>query len=149
MIFGYLGGSPEEYRSSNIQDTHPGHDHSLQPERSSIVSSEHRFEAIVSFRLIWWNQGSSSRKELSIWRPVVPQGMVFFGDIAVQGYEPPNTAIVLHDSGDLFKAPTDFQLVGQIKKQRGIENISFWFPQAPPDFVSLGCIACKGTPERE
>ncbi|XP_043715720.1 uncharacterized protein LOC122664096 isoform X2 [Telopea speciosissima] len=148
MIFGYISESPKENRSSNIQDTRLGHDHSLQPERPSIVSSERRFEAVASFRLIWWNQGSSSGKKLSIWRPVVPQGMVFFGDIAVQGYEPPNTTIVLHDAGDLFKAPIDFQLVGQIKKQRGIENISFWFPQAPPGYISLGCIACKGMLEK-
>lgn len=65
-------------------------------------------------------------------------------------FEPPNTCIVLHDTGDdqHFKAPLDFQVVGQIKKQRGMENISFWMPQAPPGFVSLGCIACKGTPKQ-
>lgn len=34
-----------------------------------------------------------------------------------------------------------------MKKQRGIESISFWLPQAPPGFVSLGCIASKGTPK--
>ncbi len=64
-------------------------------------------------------------------------------------YEPPNTCIVLHDSGEeeLFKAPLGFQHVGQIKKQKGMETISFWLPQPPPGFVSLGCIACKGTPK--
>ena len=62
-------------------------------------------------------------------------------------YEPPNTCIALRDTGDedLFKVPLDFQLVGHIKKQRGIESISFWLPVAPPGFVSLGCVACKGT----
>ncbi|XP_042486677.1 uncharacterized protein LOC122066914 [Macadamia integrifolia] len=149
MIFRFIEGSPKESRSSNIQDTHRGNDHIHQRERSNIVSSGRRFEAVASFRLIWWNQGSSLRKKLSIWRPVVPQGMVFLGDIAVQGFEPPNTTVVLHDAGDdLLKAPIDFQLVGKIKKQRGIENISFWLPQAPPGFVSLGCIACKGTPKQ-
>lgn len=65
-------------------------------------------------------------------------------------YEPPNSCIVLHDTGDegFFKTPLDFQLVGQIKKQRGMESISFWLPQAPPGFVSLGCIAYKGTPKQ-
>ncbi|KAF8380627.1 hypothetical protein HHK36_028116 [Tetracentron sinense] len=145
IFFGFLEGSPKETKSSDSQPM--GYD--LQSERSAAVNSGRRFEAIASFRLIWWNQGANSRKKLSIWRPVVPQGMVFLGDIAVQGYEPPNTSIVLHDTEDedLLKAPLDFQLVGQIKKQRGIENISFWLPQAPPGFVSLGCIACKGTPK--
>ncbi|PIN17888.1 hypothetical protein CDL12_09445 [Handroanthus impetiginosus] len=122
----------------------------IQSERSSIVNSRRRFEAVATFRLIWWNQGSGSRKKLSIWRPVVPEGMVYFGDIAVRGYEPPNTCIVLKDSEeyDLYKAPSDFQLVGHIKKQRKIENISFWMPRAPPGFVTLGCVACKGNPKQ-
>lgn len=64
-------------------------------------------------------------------------------------YEPPNSCIVLRDTEDeeLLKTPLGFELVGQIKKQRGMENISFWLPQAPPGFVSLGCVACKGTPK--
>lgn len=45
--------------------------------------------------------------------------------------------------------PLGFQLVGQIKKQKGMENISFWLPQPPPGFVSLGCIASKGTPKQD
>ncbi|XP_022737877.1 uncharacterized protein LOC111290709 isoform X2 [Durio zibethinus] len=147
--------SPEDYpkasRSSDIQASPSGHVNNRQSEHSSVVNSGRRFEAVASFRLVWWNRGSSSRKQLSIWRPVVPQGMVYFGDIAVQGYEPPNTCIVLHDSGEeeLFKAPLGFQLVGQIKKQRGMENISFWLPQAPPGYVSLGCIACNGPPKQQ
>ncbi|XWS38677.1 hypothetical protein CRYUN_Cryun19dG0151500 [Craigia yunnanensis] len=147
-------GSPEVYpkasRSSDIQASPLGHVNNRRSESSTVVNSGRRFEAVASFRLVWWNRGSSSRKQLSIWRPVVPQGMVYFGDIAVQGYEPPNTCIVLHDTGDeeLFKAPFDFQLVGQIKKQRGMENISFWLPHAPPGYVPLGCIACKDPPKQ-
>lgn len=49
----------------------------------------------------------------------------------------------------LYKPPLDFQLVGQIKKQRGMEDISFWLPQAPSGFVSLGCIACKDRPKQQ
>lgn len=64
-------------------------------------------------------------------------------------YEPPNNCVVLQDSNDydLYKAPSDFQLVGQIKKHRKMEAISFWMPQAPPGYVALGCIGCKGTPK--
>lgn len=57
----------------------------IQSERSSTAHSRRRFEAVATFQLIWWNQGSGSRKNLSIWRPLVPEGMVYFGDIAVQG----------------------------------------------------------------
>lgn len=53
--------------------------------------------------------------------------------------------MVVHDSEEIYKSPLDFQLVGKIKKHRGVDYISFWLPQAPPGFVSLGCVACKGT----
>lgn len=150
IIFGFPEVSPKASKSSDIKNSPSDHIQTIHSDRSAAVNPGLRFEAVASFRLIWWNQGSSSRKKLSIWRPVVPQGMVYLGDLAVQGYEPPNTCIALQDVGDdeLFKAPLDFQLVGQIKKQRGMENISFWMPQAPPGFVSLGCIACKGSPKQ-
>lgn len=55
--------------------------------------------------------------------------------------------MVLRDNGeqDILKAAVDFQLVGRVKKHRGVESISFWMPQAPPGFVSLGCVAYKGS----
>ncbi|KAG8382460.1 hypothetical protein BUALT_Bualt05G0079500 [Buddleja alternifolia] len=149
LYFGFSEISPEKLKSLENQATASVGNDTIQSERSSTVNSRRRFEAVATFRLIWWNQGSGSRKKLSIWRPVVPEGMVYFGDIAVQGYEPPNTCIVLQDSEDcdMYKSPSDFQLVGHIKKQRRLDNISFWMPQAPPGFISLGCVACKGTPK--
>ena len=77
--------SPKASKSSD-QASPSGEVHALQSERPAAASSGCHLEAIASFHLIWWNQNSSSRKKLSIWRPVVPQGMVYFGDIAVQGY---------------------------------------------------------------
>lgn len=150
IIFGSLEGFSKTSQSMNAQASSSSHSRNLQSVGPLLNSALH-FEAVASFRLIWWNQGSNLRKKLSIWRPVVPQGTVFFGDIAVTGYEPPNSCIVLRDTGDeeLFRTPLDFQLVGKIKKHRGMESISFWLPQAPPGFVSLGCIACKGTPKQD
>ncbi|KAF5735104.1 hypothetical protein HS088_TW15G00604 [Tripterygium wilfordii] len=145
MIFAYAEDSSKASVSSPVRASLSG-----QAENSAAANSGRHFEAVATFQLIWWNRGSNSRKKVSIWRPVVPQGMVYFGDCAVKGYEPPNTCIAFHDLGDeeLLKAPLDFQLVGQIKKQRGTESISFWMPLAPPGFVSLGCIACKGSPKQ-
>ncbi|WOL09557.1 hypothetical protein Cni_G18310 [Canna indica] len=124
---------------------------SSQLERAGTLTSGRLFEAVTNFKLIWWNRGTSFRKKISIWRPVVSPGMVFLGDIAVQGYEQPNSAIALHDPGDesFLKAPQDFQLVGRAKKQKGTETISFWFPVPPPGFVALGCIASKGSPKSD
>ncbi|KAJ0970742.1 hypothetical protein J5N97_018701 [Dioscorea zingiberensis] len=143
--------STDTTRSFSSRDNSQRHDHALQLERSAFLNSGRLFEAVASFKLIWWNQGSASRRKFSVWRPMVQPGMVYLGDIAVQGYEPPNSAIVMHDTGDetVLKVPQDFQLVGHIKKQRGIESMSFWLPQAPPGFVVLGCVASKGPPKQD
>ncbi|KAK1438468.1 hypothetical protein QVD17_04277 [Tagetes erecta] len=147
VLFGLRGASSKSLKGSDIQ-AHPSDGDNVQQERSSAANSGRRFQAVASFRLIWWNQGSKLRKKLSIWRPIIPQGMVYFGDIAVSGYEPPNTCIVLPDDDEPFKAPIGFQLMGQIKKHRGAESIAFWLPQAPPGYVCLGCVAFKGTPKQ-
>ncbi|XP_073111690.1 uncharacterized protein [Elaeis guineensis] len=147
MMLGYSEPSSKTTKSSIPQDNAINDAHACRLERSALLTSGRLFQAVASFKLIWWNQGTTSRKKLSIWRPVVPHGMVYLGDLAVQGYEPPNSAIVLHDTGDdtILKTPQDFQLVGHIKKHRGVESISFWLPQAPPGFVALGCVASKGS----
>ncbi|KAL3817950.1 hypothetical protein ACJIZ3_003855 [Penstemon smallii] len=149
LYFGFSEISPQKLNPENQASTSVGSD-TIQSERSSTINSLRRFEAVPTFRLIWWNQGSGSRKKLSIWRPIVPEGMVYFGDIAVQGYEPPNNSIVLQDLEDceMYKPPVDFQLVGHINKKSKLDSISFWMPQASPGFVSLGCVACKGMPKQ-
>ncbi|MCD7460935.1 hypothetical protein HAX54_044838 [Datura stramonium] len=71
--------------------------------------------------------GAWDLERLSMWHPIT--GMVYFGDVAVQGYESPNTCIVLHESDELYKATSDFKLVGQIKKHRSVDTFleqSFW-----------------------
>ena len=82
--FGFLESSSAS-SGSDVQAS-PSGNVDIQPENSTTVNSGRCFEVVASFQLIWWNQSSSSRNKLSIWRPVVPHGMVYFGDIAVKGY---------------------------------------------------------------
>lgn len=78
---------PESSSASNRSDVQASSGNiDVQPENSTTVNSGRHFEVVASFQLIWWNQDSSSRNKLSMWRPVVPPGMVYFGDIAVKGY---------------------------------------------------------------
>ena len=67
----------------------------VQPERCSLQTSSQFLEHVSSFRLIWWNQGTASSKKLSIWRPVVPEGLAYLGDIAVHGYLTTNSSFLL------------------------------------------------------
>jgi vacuolar protein sorting-associated protein 13A/C len=56
-----------------------------QVERSALTSGR-LFEAVASFKLVWSNDGMSAPKKLSIWRPMMSEGMFYFGDIALSGY---------------------------------------------------------------
>ena len=85
MIFGFSEASEKSSNRFTVQDT-SAQRHDVQSERLATVNSGPHYEAVTSFQLIWWNQGSNSRKKLSIWRPVVPHGMVYFGDIAINRY---------------------------------------------------------------
>lgn len=82
--YGSLKASSEALNSLDSH-AHPGGQQTLQYDQSAVANSNRRSEPVASFQLIWWNQGSNSRKRLSIWRPVVPMGMIYFGDIAVKG----------------------------------------------------------------
>lgn len=84
MKYGFLKVSPSASSSQGIQGPSNGHG-IVQSDQSTDANSNRRSEPVASFQLIWWNQGANSRKKLSIWRPVVPDGMVYFGDIAVKG----------------------------------------------------------------
>ncbi|XP_062205491.1 uncharacterized protein LOC133907454 isoform X2 [Phragmites australis] len=145
MLFNSVDSS-----SKTISREQDSRNDASQLERSALTSGR-LFEAVASFKLIWSNSGTSSPKKLSIWRPMLSEGMFYFGDIAVNGYEPPNSAIVLRDTGEgtFLRAPDNYEIVGQIKKHRGTEGVSFWFPQAPSGFVALGCVASKNFPTKE
>lgn len=88
MMFGLLD-SPKGYYNPNTIVSHSPHMNSPDSKSSDSVNTDDRFEAVASFQLVWSNHESGSRKKLSIWRPVIPQGRVYFGDIAIQGYVVP------------------------------------------------------------
>eukprot|EP01018_Ginkgo_biloba_P007916 Gb_35998 [translate_table: standard] len=152
VIFGYNECYSQPSTRKPVHDSNTDtNGEVMHLERSASIPSDRRYESVACFELVWWNRGSGLRKKFSIWRPIVPSGCVYLGDIAVQGYEPPNAGSVLRElsDGPLLRFPLDFQKVGQINKQRGMESISFWLPQAPPGYVSLGCIASKNPPKME
>lgn len=150
VVFGYN----QEYANPSMQKPVRGSDSKeevMNLERSEPILSNQRYQSVAQFELVWWNRGNSAKKKVSIWRPIVPPGCFYVGDIAVPGYEPPNVGLVLHDliDGTTLRSPLDFQKVGHIDKRGGMDSVSFWFPQAPPGYVSLGCIASKSATKPE
>ncbi|XP_078437793.1 pleckstrin homology (PH) domain-containing protein isoform X2 [Wolffia australiana] len=151
LCFGYPELISKTSVASDMESNFVLPEQTTEMEKDSLQTSGGFFNHVSNFRLLWWNQGIAPIKKISIWRPVVPEGMAFFGDIAISGYEPPNVCMVAHDIGDctLLKPACGVQNIGRIRKDKGPTSVSFWLPQAPPGFVSLGCIVSKGKPKQE
>lgn len=84
ILFGSTGVLPKESSYVDVRTT-PDNTQPTQPHPLNSVRFGQRFEAVASFDLIWWNRGSGSQKKVSVWRPIVTEGMAYFGDIAVSG----------------------------------------------------------------
>lgn len=84
ILFGSTGVLPKESSYMDVRTT-PDNMQPTRPQSLNSVNSGRQFEAVATFELIWWNRGSGSQKKVSIWRPIVSEGMAYFGDIAVSG----------------------------------------------------------------
>ena len=57
--------------------------------------------------------------------------------------EPPALGIIFkNDNPDLSSKPVQFTKVSHIVG-KGIEEVFFWYPIAPPGYVSLGCVVSR------
>lgn len=57
--------------------------------------------------------------------------------------EPPALGIIFRaDSPEIAAKPVQFTKVAQITV-KGLDDIFFWYPIAPPGYVSLGCVVSR------
>lgn len=96
-----------------------------QQERSALTSGR-LFEAVASFKLIWSNNGMSSPKKLSIWRPMLSEGMFYFGDIALNGYN--LYGQLLSSSNLTFFVICNLKLTFNVGMNHLIQLLSFVIP---------------------
>lgn len=85
ILFGSTGVLTKESSYVDVRTTDNIQPIPPQSQPLNYVRSGQRFEAVASFQLIWWNRGSGSQKKVSVWRPIITEGMAYFGDIAVSG----------------------------------------------------------------
>ncbi|TKY54291.1 Vacuolar protein sorting-associated protein 13C [Spatholobus suberectus] len=96
-----------------------------------------------NFERIWWDKGSDLRRPVSIWRPITRHGYSVLGDCITEGLEPPALGIIFkNDSPDISSKPVQFTKASHIVG-KGIDEVFFWYPIAPPGYVSLGCVVSK------
>ncbi|KAK6930330.1 Vacuolar protein sorting-associated protein 13, DH-like domain [Dillenia turbinata] len=99
------------------------------------------FISTPHFEKIWWDKGSDIRRPVSIWRPISRSGFAIVGDCITEGLEPPALGMIFKASNpELSAKPVQFTKVAHIAG-KGLDEVFFWFPIAPPGYVSLGCVA--------
>ncbi|KAK4798434.1 hypothetical protein SAY86_030760 [Trapa natans] len=109
----------------------------------SISKATSCYMSTPHFERIWWDKGNDVRRPVSIWRPVARSGYAVLGDCITEGLEPPALGIVFKaDNTEIAEKPVQFTKVAQIVG-RGFDEIFFWYPVAPPGYVTMGCVVSR------
>ncbi|KEH32375.1 calcium-dependent lipid-binding-like protein [Medicago truncatula] len=109
----------------------------------SITKATNCYMSTPNFERIWWDKGSDLRRPVSIWRPTAHRGYAVLGDCITEGLEPPALGIIFkNDNPEISSKPLQFTKVSHIAG-KGIEEVFFWYPIAPPGYVSLGCVVTR------
>lgn len=109
----------------------------------SISKATNCYMSTPNFERIWWDKGSDLRRPVSIWRPIARHGYAVLGDCITEGLEPPALGIIFkNDNPDISSKPLQFTKVSHIVG-KGVEEVFFWYPIAPPGYVSLGCVVSR------
>ncbi|KAL9249938.1 Intermembrane lipid transfer protein VPS13-like protein [Drosera capensis] len=109
----------------------------------SYSKANNCFISTPNFERIWWDKGGDLRHPISIWRPIPRPGYAVLGDCIAEGLEPPALGILfLTDNPEISAKPVQFTKVAQIIV-KGVDEAFFWYPIAPPGYVSIGCIVTR------
>ncbi|CAK7326271.1 unnamed protein product [Dovyalis caffra] len=109
----------------------------------SISKATNCYMSTPNFERIWWDKGSEIRRPVSIWRPIARPGYAIIGDCITESLEPPALGIIFKDGNpEISSKPVQFTKVANIVG-KGVDEVFFWFPIAPPGYASLGCVVTK------
>ncbi|XP_048235070.1 uncharacterized protein LOC8261314 isoform X2 [Ricinus communis] len=109
----------------------------------SISKASNCYISTPNFERIWWDKGSDVRRPVSIWRPIARPGYAILGDCIIEGLEPPALGLVFKaDNPDISSRPVQFTKVAHIMG-KGIDEVFFWYPIAPPGYASVGCVVTR------
>lgn len=94
------------------------------------------------YELIWKDSGSGSKRDLSIWRPIPPEGYVALGSVCSHDHEKPSFNAVRCVREDLVIASNTSDLVWDDKGSGARQRVSTWSavpPVATPGEIHLAC----------
>ncbi|MEM7153834.1 MAG: alkaline phosphatase family protein [Myxococcota bacterium] len=136
---------PEGWIASPVVEGLYGSDLTLPPGPAEA-------EAVSVTDTVWLydDTGTLAFSDVSLWRPIVPEGYALLGDIAVGGHDAPTTpALSIVDDPLLVQPPRGFELIWQDTLSGGVNDVSIWNPIPPLGFVCMGAVAVAGYTEPE
>ena len=106
------------------------------------------------YKKLFSKQNKQMNKSFTIWRPEPPEGYVSLGDIATSNGLDPNynldSMVVLESQ---VKYPVHFNSYPichlQTETEKKQKKISFWQPQSPEGYTTVGIVVNKGIDEPE
>ena len=85
----------------------------------------------LDFELIWKDSGSNSRRDMSIWRPIPPEGYVALGSVCSSSHEKPSFNAVRCVREDLVIASGLSEHLWNDKGSGARQNVSAWSAVPP------------------
>ncbi|XP_059076567.1 uncharacterized protein LOC131042467 isoform X2 [Cryptomeria japonica] len=110
---------------------------------SSSYSNSASGKFINQLTLVWsdkklyWNRNY----QISVWRPICPNGYISVGDIVQRSYNPPASVMVYANRSDgRFIQPVGFDLIWRNTDSGTRDTLAIWIPHPPPGYVAIGCV---------
>ena len=106
------------------------------------------------YKKLFQKKNKQMNKFFTIWRPEAPDGYVSLGDIATaNGLDPNNNLDSMVILSSQVKYPLHFNSYPichlQTESEKSKKKISFWEPQSPEGYTTVGIVANKGSQEPE
>lgn len=96
---------------------------------------------VSTFSLITTDHYTGSKRDLSVWRPIVPDGYSILGDVANDSYLKPTEPVVVVKEGPFTAKPIDFVKIWDSSGSEAPVGFAFWKPIPPEGFTCLGHVA--------
>lgn len=88
------------------------------------------------YQLIWKDSGSGSKRDLSIWKPIAPEGYVALGSVCSGDHEKPSFNAVRCVREDLVVAARGLEPIWNDKSSGARQSVSIW--SAVPSGAEVG-----------
>jgi hypothetical protein len=104
-------------------------------------------QSVDAFKCVWMDQGTGSKMDGSVFRPLPPEGWAlsgyFFRPRHSEALREKVEVFALAEkepNGTYLRPPTDYEMIWNDKKTGARRHCTIWQPVPPPGFVALGYV---------